>query len=81
MKAQNLNQLQLSQATKIPANAISRYFSGMYQPPPNRLEAIANALEVSVEDLTIEEGTGKPSAVKQICFCPYCGENIREIAN
>ena len=45
----NITQQQLSEKTGIPKSAISQYVSGKFEPKQDRLELMANALEVSEE--------------------------------
>lgn len=84
-REKGLNQLDLEAMTQIPQNTISRYMQGVYKPPPARVKLLADALEVSVEFLTIKEST-EPSAAKppapkrQLCFCPNCGVDLKGVA-
>lgn len=45
----NITQQQLSEKTGIPKSAMSQYLSGKFEPKQDRLELMANALEVSEE--------------------------------
>lgn len=45
----NITQQQLSEKTGIPKSAISQYVSSKFEPKQDRLELMANALEVSEE--------------------------------
>lgn len=47
LKLRNMKQADLSQITKIPKSAISQYLSGKFEPKQDRLEILAQALNVS----------------------------------
>ena len=80
--SKGIKQTQLAEMTKIPQNAISRYLQGVYQPKADRIKLLADALEVSVETLSIKKANDNEPAKnqkRQLCFCPFCGEKLSEL--
>jgi len=78
----HIRQVELSRVSGIPRNSISRYLKGTFNPTVQKLALIADALGVSVEQLIVKEDVDEdqPSQKqKQLCFCPFCGENLRAI--
>ena len=47
LELRNIRQSELSAKTKIPKSAICQYLSGNFEPKQDRVEVIANALDVS----------------------------------
>ena len=78
----DIKQSQLARLVNIPRNTISDYLSGTHQPKPARIRLIADALDVAVESITIEEPAPKPESLspkRQVRFCPFCGESLENL--
>jgi len=72
-----INQKTFAEMTGIPANSISRYLSGSHNPNGTRITAMASALELTVEDITLSEDQQKAQKLKQpYCYCPFCGKKM-----
>jgi len=73
-----MRQKHLAELADIKPNVLSRYLSGLHKPKIERIAAIAAALEVPIEAVTVQENPAKAREVKQkqMCFCPFCGEKL-----
>jgi len=83
LSGKRIKQAKLARMTDIPRNSICRYLSGAQQPSAARIKLIADALGVGIESLIIAdeptETVPTPIQKRRICFCPFCGEDLKGV--
>ena len=84
LNIRNIKQSELSSRTKIPKSAISQYISGSFKPKQDRIELIADALDVSIAwlmgfDVAMEsDSVLKTCTVCDFQYCPNIEEDVNK---
>lgn len=79
-----MTQKELAEATGITEAAISRYAGGSRLPKIAQVIRIADALNVSIDQLLVREGCTTKIDTKdptRLETCPFCGEPVRYVYN